>query len=454
MSGIVISLSNNVLKLTISDNLGVRRTSLEIPGDVVNDTQIVNIQEFSNILKSTIFDKDENKNNNKLSLNFILEPQNVITYFITVNKKDGDSTEQIMQGIKSKLKDQSLDELYFSYQKIAPFVYQFVGVKKEVLENILTVGNLTGLEVKSVVPWILLLPKLLGTNEPSIFISKSQKGDIIALSELGGIYFNDVYTAGKKLLNIEQLVKELSVYKRSVPINKIYTFGCNLGSLDPNYEIIPLMLPQQYISDDTKDCEENQLFSYISDINSDILSTQINFVNLIPVPVVEKSNKALVYVGASVAGLVLVVSSAFFLLGRNKNITAGKIAMNNEVPTVLSEKDVNKETSQSTSTNSIETIVLDVLERKNLKIKVENGAGINGLAGKTRDFLVSLGYIVVEIGTSQKPIRNDTLISFKKGDVRYKDMLTGDLEKKYKIIFDESLDSNAGYDVLIVVGTN
>ena len=95
---------------------------------------------------------------------------------------------------------------------------------------------------------------------------------------------------------MEKLVKDLSIYKRSVPINKIYTFEYSLGSLDPTYEVIPLVLPEQYLAGEIKEFEKNQLLSYISDYDSDLLNTQLNFIHMLPLPVVEKSNKALVFV--------------------------------------------------------------------------------------------------------------------------------------------------------------
>ena len=448
MNGLVVSLTDNVLKLILNDNLGTKSTSLKISGNAVNDSRILNPQLFAEELGKA-FTEFSIEKNNKLSVSFILEPQDIILHFITTNKKDGDTEEQLMRGIKDKLNGQILEDLYFSYQKIAPFVYQFAGVKKPVIDNILAVSSILGLELKSVVPWILLLPKLLGTNEPSIFITKDKEGEIIALSELGGVYFCDTYESERKSLDLEKLVKDLSVYKRSVPINKIYTFEYSLESLDPTYEIIPLVLPEQYLAGETKDFEKNQLLSYIFDFDSDLLNTQINFLHMLPLPVVEKDSKALVYAGSGVAVFMLLIGSAFIFVSKNSKISAGKVAMVSETPKVLSETDTNKETTQSTS-----SIPVPVLEKANLKIRVENGAGIEGMAARTKTFLTGLGYTVLSVGNSQKPSRNDTLVSFKKEKTQYKDIITKDMEKSYKLTFAESLDDSAEYDVLITVGIN
>ncbi len=448
MSGLVISLSYNILKLTLNDSSSIRSTSLKVSEDIVDDSRIIDPQLFAEVLGKAIQDFSLDKKN-KPSLSFILEPQDTILHFITTNKKDGDTDEQLIRGIKDRLSGQTLEELYFSYQKIAPFVYQFAGVKRSVIDNILAVSAILGLELRSIVPWILLLPKLLGTNEPSIFITKDREGEIIALSELGGVYFCDTYEAEKRSLNLEKLVKDLSVYKRSVPINKIYTFEYSLGSLDPTYEVIPLVLPEQYLAGEIKEFEKNQLLSYISDFDSDLLNTQVNFIHMLPLPVVEKSNKALVYVGSGIAILMILVGSTFFFVSRNSKISAGKIAMTNETPKVLSEADTNKETTQSTPSTPV-----PVINKADIKIRVENGAGIEGMAARTKSFFTGLGYTVLSIGNSQKPIRNDTLISFKKGKTQYKDVLTRDMEKNYKLTFDEDLVDSAEYDVLITVGTN
>lgn len=448
MNGLVISLSDNILKLTLNDSTSLRSTSLKVSDDIVGDSRIINPQSFSEVLGKAISDFSLDKKN-KPTLSFILEPQDTILHFITTNKKDGDTDEQLVKEIKDRLNGQTLEELYFSYQKIAPFVYQFAGVKKPIIDNILTVSSILGLELKSIVPWILLLPKLLGTNEPSIFITKDKEGEIIALSELGGIYFCDTYEAEKRSLNLEKLVKDLSVYKRAVPINKVYTFEYSLESLDPTYEVIPLVLPEQYLAGEIKEFEKNQLLSYIFDFDSDLLNTQVNFLHMLPLPVVEKDSKVLVYAGSGVAVLMLLLGSTFLFVSKNSRISAGKVATVSETPKVLSESDINKETTQSTS-----VVQEPELKKADLKIRVENGAGIEGMAARTKSFFTGLGYTVLSIGNSQKAIRNDTLISFKKEKTQYKDILAKDMEKSYKLIFDENLSDSAEYDVLVTVGTN
>jgi len=69
-------------------------------------------------------------------------------------------------------------------------------------------------------------------------------------------------------------------------------------------------------------------------------------------------------------------------------------------------------------------------------------------------FLTGLGYTVLSVGNSQKPSRNDTLVSFKKEKTQYKDIITKDMEKNYKLTFDENLTESTEYDVLITVGIN
>src|SRR5260221_8216779 len=121
MSNLLVSLNENILKLSFSGAQGFKTKTLEIPKEVVNDSTILDVKLFSNALKQSITEIAQQKNG--AALNFLIEPENVILKFILVNKRDGDLEEQILTEIKSKLKDINLEDLYFSYIKIAPFVY-------------------------------------------------------------------------------------------------------------------------------------------------------------------------------------------------------------------------------------------------------------------------------------------------------------------------------------------
>ena len=92
------------------------------------------------------------------------------------------------------------------------------------------------------------------------------------------------------------------------------------------------------------------------------------------------------------------------------------------------------------------------LKKSDLKIRVENGTGISGIAAKTRDLLNSLGYNVVSIDTADQE-RKDTLLKFAAGKAGFKTLITEDSKDKFgDIVIEDGLASGLDYDLLIVVG--
>ncbi len=93
-----------------------------------------------------------------------------------------------------------------------------------------------------------------------------------------------------------------------------------------------------------------------------------------------------------------------------------------------------------------------MLNKNDIKIRVENGSGIPGVAAKTQTVLQDLTYVVPEIGNSDGDNRKNTLIKIKKSKVDYKDLLIADLKTNYDLVVEDGLDESLTYDVLITVG--
>ena len=208
MQNLTLSLNENIVKLTLTVESEFRTASAKVDMNVANDTEVLDTQAFSEVVLGLIKELSI-KANKKPVLNYLVEPADIMVRFVTVNKRTGDSDENILEDIKSKLDNHNLDDIYFAYQKIAPFVYQFVGIKKDKMEKILEVSNNLGLSLQSVIPWILLLPKLVGTSEPCIFIYNTNGNQVVALSELNGIYFSETFDTAKTPKELEKLVSEI-----------------------------------------------------------------------------------------------------------------------------------------------------------------------------------------------------------------------------------------------------
>lgn len=116
-------------------------------------------------------------------------------------------------------------------------------------------------------------------------------------------------------------------------------------------------------------------------------------------------------------------------------------------PTPPLEEEVQEETPTSTPTPSIN------LKRSDLKIKVLNGSGVPGSAGKLASFLKDLGYQTPTTGNADSYDYSSTVIKIKESKKDYLPMLKEDLSEKYNFPEEtESLDEEDDYDVVIIVG--
>jgi hypothetical protein len=169
---------------------------------------------------------------------------------------------------------------------------------------------------------------------------------------------------------------------------------------------------------------------------------------MFPVPTVERKNVSLVKVGAGIAAaLLIVVVFAVVSRGGKSENTDNESAMGQQQE-VLSENSTNEATQSEVK--PVES--KPELKKSDLKVKIENGAGVPGVAAKAQTYLAGLGYNVVEIGNSTEPNRTSTLVRFKKAKADYIPVLSEDLKKNYEISTEDSLKDTQPYDVLVVIG--
>jgi len=436
----VVTISENLLKISfINKELQIKTLSKEL--DSLNlDAKSVSSQIVSLIGKPS---KD-------ISIVFLLEPQDVLLRFVTV-KKSLDSAEQIMISIKAVCEEEAvkIEDLYFSYKKLAPFVFQFASIKQEKLNYFLEMASFSGFEIKAIIPWIMLLPRIVSAaGEPCIFVSLASGNQTVVLSELSGVYFSNVFQVQKSNDELLDLVKKLSIYERSKPIDKIYTLNADQFSIDPNYQVMSLPIDSKGL----EGFELHLLFYSSLQKKPDLLTTQPNFLNMLPLPVKQES-KALVLVGG-IFGAILVVSAVvgFVYLGSKKADV--KLAQGSKDSVVLSEKTGESTKSADKKETKIDEkkLVEKPLVKKDLKIRIENGAGVSGVAASAKVFLEKLGYTVVGIDNAKETGRENTLVKFKTAKLEYKDMLVSDVKDKYSLVVEDGLADSLEYDVLIVIG--
>jgi hypothetical protein len=454
MQDLFVSIDSNKLRVsTVSPKIGFRSAVEDLTENVISDYKIVDKVTFASVLGETI-SKVTKQPANRLLLNFILEPQDVILRFFTLSKGLNGDEEQIISEIKKKVSDVDLQDLYFSYQKIAPFLYQFIGVRKDTMENYLEISNSVGIGLKSVIPWVVLLPKYTESTLPTIFVVRRGRKQVIALSELNGIFYTGVYEKERSSVELNGFIKQLSFYNRSEPVKTLYTLNYDTFSMS-GFEINKITLPVAELdSESTEGFEINILTNFMLDKEPMIISGQGNAVNLLPTPAVVKKTPVMVYVGSAVVGLVLVGALAFFGILKRPAASEKNLAQNGNP-----DQNVLSETKSSTESNgSVAGQGAAELQRSDLKIRVENGTGVSGLAAKTRDLLKGLGYNLGEgdknIGTAQEE-RKDTLLRFNKAKVSYKDIVVADIKDKFQdMVVEDNLKDGLEYDLLVIIGGN
>ncbi|MBI2620678.1 LytR C-terminal domain-containing protein [candidate division WWE3 bacterium] len=446
---VVVSLCDNTLYVSIDPNdVGsFIATSKKLPSGVVSGTQITDVRAFSNLLLDSIKSLCGRIPKNA-SLHFLVEPQDSFLRFV-MTKKSG---ENMQQQIKLDLGESFASDLYYSCQKIAPFVFQFVGIKKDDLEKYLEVARIVEIPIKGVIPWAMLLPKYVSKNIPCAFLVKRNEKRAVILSELNGVYFSQVYATDKSIERLRELGQKSAMYEESRPVSRIFTVDCGQFSLDPDYMVEELMNGDEYGK--WPDHKLHILYENVStqNLREHFFASQTNLLNSLPVPVPVASQKplALVYAGAAVGVLLVsgLLIGGFFAI---KDSDQASQVLSGDTVNVLEEVKETSEASQP-AVPFEESKPEKELSRGDLKIRVENGSGINGEAAKTKEYLEPLGYSVVSIGTAAQN-RQDTLAVMKKSKDEYKTLLENDLGERFGLVFDENLDESAEYDVLIVVGS-
>ncbi len=452
---LVVSINENKLKLSVNTKDGFKALTGDLPPEAVDDSSIKDTNTVAQEL-SRLIAQLPNINKKQLQAVFLVEPRESLLLFVTIGKTDdANSDEHVIAEIRSKLENVKLEDLYFSYQKIAPFVYQFVCVRKEILDSYLQIATTAEVSLKAVVPWVLLLPKFLESNDPAIFIIRTKDRQSVALAELNGIYYCEDFELNRNPKEILGLIQKLSVYKRAEPIHKVFTVIDNDLQMGDGFDVSPLI----ELSDDFKQAAGYEVHLLTDDVLAnypDYLLTQVNLLNLLPVPVVQKSAKPMVYAGVA-AGLLLLALAGFaaFSYYSGQGSTEGELALEGESsPTVLSEN----ETAESTETEGTQEEESDEnnpeLDKTELVIRIENGAGIPGIAGEAQTFLEEKGYTILDVGNADEQDRQDTMLKFKDTKLGYKDLLVKDMEESYELVVEQGLGEELEYDVLIVIGAN
>ncbi|MBP9719013.1 MAG: LytR C-terminal domain-containing protein [Candidatus Levybacteria bacterium] len=93
------------------------------------------------------------------------------------------------------------------------------------------------------------------------------------------------------------------------------------------------------------------------------------------------------------------------------------------------------------------------LDRKNLRVMVENGSGVVGAANKTASLLKTVGYVVTGTQNADAFTYEDVTISVKADKAAYLPILKQDLESEYTVgSTNTTLGASSSADAVVIVG--
>ncbi|NMB69894.1 LytR C-terminal domain-containing protein [candidate division WWE3 bacterium] len=447
MRHLVVSMAYNHIKLSSIEKEGFNSVSAEVSPDILDNSTIKDVNAISNVIKDLIAKIGASSKNTDIS--FVTEPEHVFLRYVTIPKHAEAVDDLIVSEVKSKFPEYNLEDAYFGFEKIAPFVFQFVGVKKTYLEQLIQVSDALRIPLVSVIPWVSVLPKYVNTKEASIFISGGQGDETVALSELGGIFFSDKYSTQGKKFDLEKTVKELSVYRKDKPIKFIYSLNYQVPEIENGFvtRAVEFNMDEGI---DYKGFETNLLAHFVIDAADDLDECRVNLLNVLPLPAVEKKPVSLAKVGAiSGVGIAVLLIVLFVtgIIGGKKGTDEGNLADAGSQNDVLSTQDI------PAPEPVVEQPKTPELKQSDLTLRIENGSGINGMAAKTQTNLEAKSYKVASIGTADSTTES-TILRFKKEKVNYQDLVKTDLAEAYGTLkVEDSLSDSEEYDLLIILGT-
>jgi len=189
--------------------------------------------------------------------------------------------------------------------------------------------------------------------------------------------------------------------------------------------------------------------------------------NPFPTPAINKSArnpKRFLFLLAGFALLLIIIFAGTRLIGgdKEKNIAPTPTPTEFLIPTdtpVPSEEEATptpKPKSTSTPTPKASVSPIDPatgLDRSKLSVEVQNGSGVEGVAGKAADLLKNLGYSIASTGNADNFDYSNATIQVKSSKASYLPLLKTDLSSDYNIGASSSdLSATSSADALVIIG--
>lgn len=179
-------------------------------------------------------------------------------------------------------------------------------------------------------------------------------------------------------------------------------------------------------------------------------SAGMDTANLFPNSLVDEPRKS----GGSNKGLILLT---LVLLAAAVGVVGFIVYKRNKeaVPETAPIAPVTTTLASPSPTTSASPSAAMTFDRAKLKVKVQNGSGITGLAAKAKTYLLSLGYKDITTGNAASSDFEDTEVAVKTELQSSSSTIVNDLKDKYTVSAKvTTLDTNEDFDVVITLGKN
>lgn len=441
-NGIIVELNRNRLRV-LSSSLEKREVELDL--SVVNDTKVLALDTFVPALKELI--KTLKPKPNKVV--FLIEEKDIYDRFFVVRGDDLDPASTLKTAA-SAFVGGSLDDLYYIFQKVSPFVYQFVGAKKDMIDSFDQIASKLNLRLEGILPTSFIFSKFVGVYDPFFFLFRGSEDSTLVASEYGGVYFSGTYAVSSELnTKMSSLIHELSSFNREKPVTEVYFSGEEI-KIDEKFNLRKLDIPFPGSPEDFKGYERLIIaHSVVNKVYEEVLGAYFNLKNFTSKALVkpDKPNALVKYVAPALvmAGVTLAAILGFnYFSNRQAAITPEVDGISESSPSQQAKVPETKEATPASTPK--------VLDRSLVKVRIENGAGVAGVAGKAQTFVEKLGYKVVEVGNAPSFDFEQTVISVKESKKEYLEQLKTDLGTSYSVKVGPPVSDSKNYDVLVTIG--
>ena len=215
---VFVELNRGKLRLLTSD---LKLSVSDVEAQVLNDSSISLVEGLASSLKYAL----KNTNIKASKAVFLLEEKDIYDRFFVVRNDSEDPLENL-KAQACEFVGSSLDSLYHVFQKVSPFVYQFIGVPKEKIDTIEATCNKISLNLVAILPVSFVFAKYIGKYDPFFFVYKGEEESTLVASEYGGVYFSGTYSIAADVnRKITSLLTELSTFNRQKPITELLYMG-------------------------------------------------------------------------------------------------------------------------------------------------------------------------------------------------------------------------------------